>query len=87
MFLIVVTNNFGEIKSTVFKKYEPKSLFVIVASDLVERTSLLPATLAWTGGGCLVSAARRIVVSSERRSSGAPTGYLVTTGHVGSLSS
>lgn len=37
VFLIVVTNSFGEIKSTVFKRYEAKSLFVIIASDIVER--------------------------------------------------
>jgi len=40
MFLLVITNNFGEIKSTTFKKYEAKGLFVIVASDIVERTYL-----------------------------------------------
>ncbi|CAE7340040.1 unnamed protein product [Symbiodinium necroappetens] len=32
-----VTNNFAEIKSTVFKRYEEKSLFPIIASDIVER--------------------------------------------------
>lgn len=41
VFLIIVTNNFGEIKSTVFKRYEAKSLFPIVASDIVERFYLL----------------------------------------------
>merc|ERR1719387_3093038 len=41
MFLIILTNNFGELKSCVFKKYTPESLCVIVASDLVERTYLL----------------------------------------------
>jgi len=41
VFLIIVTNNFGEIKSTVFKKYEEKSLFPIVASDIVERLYLV----------------------------------------------
>jgi hypothetical protein len=37
VFLIIVTNNFGEIKSTVFKRYELKSLFPIITSDIVER--------------------------------------------------
>lgn len=41
VFLIIVTNNFGEIKSTVFKKYEAKGLFPIVCSDIVERFYLL----------------------------------------------
>ncbi|CAJ1404145.1 unnamed protein product [Effrenium voratum] len=41
MFLIIVTNNFGEIKSTVFKRYEAKSLFPIVTSDIVERFYLV----------------------------------------------
>lgn len=40
VFLLVVTNNFGEIKSTCFKKFEAKGLFVIVASDIVERSYL-----------------------------------------------
>ncbi|CAK9083708.1 unnamed protein product [Durusdinium trenchii] len=37
VFLIIVTNNFAEIKSTVFKRYEVKSLFPIITSDMVER--------------------------------------------------
>lgn len=37
VYLIIVTNNFAEIKSTVFKRYEEKSLFPIIASDIVER--------------------------------------------------
>ncbi|CAD7953983.1 unnamed protein product [Amoebophrya sp. A25] len=41
MFLLIVTNNFGELKSTVFKRYDGKGLFVIMASDMVERTYLL----------------------------------------------
>ncbi|CAE8652733.1 unnamed protein product, partial [Polarella glacialis] len=41
VFLIIVTNNFGEIKSSVFKKYEQKSLFPIITSDIVERFYLL----------------------------------------------
>jgi len=41
VFLIIVTNSFGEIKSTVFKKYTPESLFPIVASDIVERFYLV----------------------------------------------
>merc|ERR1719356_575630 len=41
VFLIIVTNNFAEIKSTVFKRYEAKSLFPIIASDIVERFYLL----------------------------------------------
>lgn len=41
VFLIIVTNNFAEIKSTVFKRYEAKSLFPIIASDVVERFYLL----------------------------------------------
>ena len=41
MFLLVVTNNFAEIKSTVFKKWESKALFVILASDMVERVYLI----------------------------------------------
>ncbi|CEM25269.1 unnamed protein product [Vitrella brassicaformis CCMP3155] len=40
MFLIVVTNNFAEVKSTVFKKQTALSLFVIAASDVVERFQL-----------------------------------------------
>nr|CEL64569.1 TPA: membrane protein, putative [Neospora caninum Liverpool] len=40
MFLIVVTNNFGEIKSTVFKKHAPTTLYSIVAADVVERFQL-----------------------------------------------
>jgi len=37
VFLIISTNNFAEIKSTVFKKYQVESLFPITASDIVER--------------------------------------------------
>ncbi|CDR95348.1 eukaryotic membrane protein, putative [Babesia bigemina] len=40
MFLLMVTNNFAEIKSTVFKKYNEVSLFTIVATDSVERFHL-----------------------------------------------
>ncbi|KFG29888.1 putative membrane protein, partial [Toxoplasma gondii TgCatPRC2] len=40
MFLIVVTNNFGEIKSSVFKKFSPTTLYSIVAADVVERFQL-----------------------------------------------
>merc|ERR1711971_414779 len=41
VFLIIVTNSFGEIKSTVFKKYTPESLFPIITSDIVERFYLI----------------------------------------------
>jgi hypothetical protein len=41
VWLILVTNNFGEIKSTVFKKYKEDSLFPIVTSDIVERFYLV----------------------------------------------
>merc|ERR1712050_557865 len=41
VFLIIVTNNFGEIKSTVFKRYEAKSLFPIITSDIVEHFYLV----------------------------------------------
>merc|ERR1719313_2942003 len=41
VFLIIVTNNFGEIKSTVFKRYDGKGLFPIVTSDVVERFYLV----------------------------------------------
>ncbi|GIX64255.1 eukaryotic membrane protein, putative [Babesia caballi] len=40
MFLLLVTNNFAEIKTTVFKKYNETSLFTIVAMDTVERFHL-----------------------------------------------
>ncbi|ORM40653.1 Protein TAPT1 -like protein [Babesia sp. Xinjiang] len=40
MFLLMVTNNFAEIKSTVFKKYNETSLFTIVSTDAVERIHL-----------------------------------------------
>ncbi|OII76760.1 hypothetical protein cand_027810 [Cryptosporidium andersoni] len=40
MFLIVITNNFSEIKSTVFKTYNSVSLFSIVAADAIERFQL-----------------------------------------------
>ncbi|UKJ90265.2 hypothetical protein MACJ_001197 [Theileria orientalis] len=40
MFLLLITTNFTEIKSTVFKRYNPVSLFVIFASDAVERCYL-----------------------------------------------
>lgn len=41
VFLIIVTNNFGEIKSTVFKRYDAKGLFPIITSDIVERFYLV----------------------------------------------
>ncbi|KAH7647308.1 hypothetical protein FG379_002975 [Cryptosporidium bovis] len=41
MFLIVITNNFAEIKSTVFKTYHPISLFTVACSDSIERFQLL----------------------------------------------
>ncbi|KAK9172913.1 Eukaryotic membrane protein family protein [Cryptosporidium meleagridis] len=41
MFLIVITNNFAEIKSTVFKTYHSISLFTISCSDTIERFQLL----------------------------------------------
>ncbi|PFH37660.1 putative membrane protein [Besnoitia besnoiti] len=40
MFLIVVTNNFGEIKSTVFKRFSSTTIFSIVGADVVERFQL-----------------------------------------------
>ncbi|AFZ79145.1 hypothetical protein BEWA_019910 [Theileria equi strain WA] len=40
MLLLLITNNFAEIKSTVFKKYNYVSLFIIFASDAVERSYL-----------------------------------------------
>eukprot|EP00371_Babesia_bovis_P001345 XP_001609992.1 eukaryotic membrane protein [Babesia bovis T2Bo] len=40
MFLLMVTNNFAEIKSTVFKKFNETSLFTIVATDAIERFHL-----------------------------------------------
>ncbi|OEH79059.1 cyclic amine resistance locus [Cyclospora cayetanensis] len=40
MFLMLVTNNFGEIKSSVFKKYTPVQLYTVVAADTVERFHL-----------------------------------------------
>jgi len=39
--LIIVTNNFGEIKSTVFKVYKVENLFPIITSDIVERFYLV----------------------------------------------
>ncbi|KAF7455950.1 Eukaryotic membrane protein [Cryptosporidium felis] len=41
MFLIVINNNFAEIKSTVFKTYNSISLFTIACSDAIERFQLL----------------------------------------------
>ncbi|TRY51818.1 Tapt1 family [Cryptosporidium tyzzeri] len=41
MFLIVITNNFAEIKSTVFKTYHSISLFTVSCSDTIERFQLL----------------------------------------------
>ncbi|EAN32568.1 Eukaryotic membrane family protein [Theileria parva strain Muguga] len=41
MFLVLITNNFGEIKSSVFKKHTQLSLFIIFASDAVERCHLV----------------------------------------------
>jgi transmembrane anterior posterior transformation protein 1 len=40
MFMIVVTNNFAEIKGTVFKKYDQKAMYGVFASDIVERVNL-----------------------------------------------
>ena len=40
MFMIVITNNFSEIK-TVFKKYEVRSVYPLVTSDIVERLYLI----------------------------------------------
>ena len=40
MFMIVLTNNFAELKGTVFKKYEPRSLYPVITSDIVERMYL-----------------------------------------------
>ncbi|EER05197.1 hypothetical protein Pmar_PMAR016820, partial [Perkinsus marinus ATCC 50983] len=37
MFMIVVTNNLAEIKSTTFKRYDARGLFPIACSDMVER--------------------------------------------------
>ncbi|OII71999.1 uncharacterized protein cubi_01332 [Cryptosporidium ubiquitum] len=41
MFLIVINNNFAEIKSTVFKTYHSISLFTVSCSDTIERFQLL----------------------------------------------
>ncbi|XP_952435.1 uncharacterized protein TA12325 [Theileria annulata] len=41
MFLVLITNNFAEIKSSVFKKHTHLSLFIIFASDAVERCHLV----------------------------------------------
>ena len=40
MFMIVLKNNFAELTGNVFKKYEPRSLYPIIASDIVERMYL-----------------------------------------------
>ena len=40
MFMIVLTNNFAELKGTVFKKLDSKSLYPVMASDIVERVYL-----------------------------------------------
>mmetsp|Transcript_34707 Transcript_34707/g.83854 ORF Transcript_34707/g.83854 Transcript_34707/m.83854 type:complete len:563 (-) Transcript_34707:55-1743(-) len=40
LFLMLLTNNFAEIKTTVFKNFKEEGLFVIVASDCVERLYL-----------------------------------------------
>jgi len=40
MFMIVLTNNFAELKGTVFKKYESRSLYPVITSDIVERMYL-----------------------------------------------
>uniref|UniRef100_A0A0G4HPZ3 Uncharacterized protein n=1 Tax=Chromera velia CCMP2878 TaxID=1169474 RepID=A0A0G4HPZ3_9ALVE len=45
MFLIVITNNFAEIKSSVFKKFSQSALFQVQASsDVVERFHLVSDT-------------------------------------------
>lgn len=41
IFMIVITNNFAEVKGTVFKKYELRSLYPVLSSDIVERLYLL----------------------------------------------
>ena len=40
MFMIVITNNFSELKS-VFKRYEVRSVYPLVTSDIVERLYLM----------------------------------------------
>jgi hypothetical protein len=38
--IVLVTNNFNELKGSVFKKAEPRSVYPIVSSDIVERLYL-----------------------------------------------
>lgn len=40
MLIVLVTNNFNELKGTVFKKIEPRSLYPVITSDVVERLYL-----------------------------------------------
>ena len=40
MLIVLVTNNFNELKGTVFKKTEPRSVYPIISSDIVERVYL-----------------------------------------------
>lgn len=41
MFLLMVTNNFSEVKSTVFKKQNPATLWAVASADIVERFQFL----------------------------------------------
>ena len=40
MLIVLLTNNFNELKGTVFKKSEARSLYPVISSDIVERTYL-----------------------------------------------
>ena len=40
MLIVLVTNNFNELKGTVFKKNEPRSVYPVLTSDVVERLYL-----------------------------------------------
>jgi hypothetical protein len=40
MLIVLLTNNFNELKGTVFKKSEPRSLYPVLTSDIVQRTYL-----------------------------------------------
>eukprot|EP00915_Cephaloidophora_sp_WS-2016_P000797 GHVH01001062.1.p1 GENE.GHVH01001062.1~~GHVH01001062.1.p1 ORF type:complete len:503 (+),score=59.71 GHVH01001062.1:911-2419(+) len=41
VFILLINANFAELKSTVFKKHSPQSIFAIISSDIVERFQIV----------------------------------------------
>jgi hypothetical protein len=62
MLTLLVSNNFVELKSNVFKRFEPENLFVLSCSDMVERFQVRARGSERRGGSDRAGALRSAVL-------------------------